>query len=152
MLEQMKGNATKYCACHDICRLPRNLCPALRKCCACREICTCACHEILLDHAKVSRLPRNLHLTCESVAPATKYTSAMRKCCACHEILSLRNLRVVVTVGPRPGTVRTGTAAEVPFAHLRQRLPAPCQAFAHSLSFRALRQDAGILPLPRNLH
>ena len=46
-------------------RLPRNLYLTLRKC--------CACHEILLDHAKVLCPQRNLHLT-------------LRKCCACQEI------------------------------------------------------------------
>ena len=100
----------------------------------------------ILGLAKVLRLPRNLYL-------------GLKKCCACHEILTLRNLRVAVTMGPRPRpsrTVprpsRTGAAAEVPFTHLRQRRPAPCHVFAQTLSFRALRQAAGILPLPRNLH
>ena len=117
----------KCCACHEIClrHFARQRQWDLRPCQRCGKVAPAT--KSILGLAKVLRLPRNLY-----------FGSA--KFCACHENLTLRNLRVAVTgaPGPRPSRDRPEQA--------------PRQRYLHSLSSRAVRQDAGILPLPRNLH
>ena len=98
--------------------------------------------KFVLDLAKVLRLPRNLYPT-------------LPKCCACHEILTLRNLRVAVTVGPAPRSFRTcrrtGVATVVAFSQLEKPKPAEGCSFSRFLFPRHTRthvfSHASILPI-----
>ena len=101
-------------------RLPRNLHRILRKCCAWHEICTRPCESAVpatksaLDLAKVLCLPRSLYLT-------------LRKRCACCALLSLRSLRVVVSMGRRSETGPNVVRASSEVAPSRRRNKASFQ-------------------------
>ena len=153
MLKQMKGNATKYCACHDICTWPcESIAPATKW-----------VHSI----AKVLRLPRNLYLRlprnltrpCERAALATKSVPDLAKVLRLPRDLhappcALAPMGFAMRPCQRCGNAAPATKSILGLAkvlRLPRNIPRPCESSAPATKFYFCEASALLLqwaPVP----